>query len=154
MGNNNNMEVSTDISILNEHSYGRLKGMFNSEDEADHKIGQILLSKVNVEKSIYYIWLLAQNCRPGNLVNLRTKAGRELNEACQGVVRFQWTSEPEFGRFLISKGWMTPEIFMKLKEPLRNDVHNKIAREPFYEFSIELKQENKHLDPDDKLTKI
>lgn len=146
-------EASTDVStVIDENLYERLDGMFGSGDPADHKMGQLIINKVDVQKSIYWIWRLAKTHRD-RLVNLRTKDSRAFRDA-SGLFAIMHAGETEFGNHLIRKGWMTPEIFQKLKGKLKKDIKNVVERDVFYEFSIELKPHNKHLDPDDELTKV
>jgi len=145
-------EASSEVSIIDEELYERLYGMFGSSDEGDHKMGQLILNKQDVQRSIYYIWKLARKYS-SRLVNLRTKDSRAFRDATD-LFTLAYARETEFGNHLIRKGWMTPEIFGKIKGIIRDDIQNKTRNDEFYEFSIELKEETKHLDPDDELTKV
>ena len=145
-------EASSEVSIIDEELYERLYGMFGSSDEGDHKMGQLILNKQDVQKSIYYIWKLARKYS-SRLVNLRTKDSRAFRDATN-LFTLAYARETEFGNYLIKRGWMTPEIFGKIKGVIKDDIHTNTRSDKFYEFSIELKEENKHLDPDDELTKV
>jgi hypothetical protein len=149
--NDSSTEI-VDESILTEEKYKRLDSMFGSHDPGDHKMGQLILNKVNVEKSIYWIWKLAKS-HCGRLVNLRTKDSRKLNEACS-IYTLAYARETEFGHYLINKGWMTPEIFIKLKSGIQGETKYHVRNDKFFEFSVELKPQHKYLDPTDTLTKL
>ncbi len=149
---NDSSAETVDESILNEEKYRRLDSMFSSKDPGDHKMGQLILNEVNVQESIYWIWLLTRR-HVNRMVNLRTKDSRALRDACE-IFKLSYSKETEFGNWLIKKGWMTPEIFSKLKPGIQGETKNHIRDHEFFDFSIELKQDKKYLDSTDTLTRL
>lgn len=141
--------TTADPTILTEDTTNSIVSMLNSKDEGDHKMAQLILNQVNVEKSIYWIWVLARH-RCDRMVNLRTKASRQFRDACD-LFSIAYQSADNFSRFLINKGWMTPEIYSKLLNSLIKDVNyrlNGMAAAKTFEFTIDIKEEYKHLKPD------
>lgn len=141
--------TTADPTILTEETANSISTMLKSNDEGDHKMAQLILNQVNVEKSIYWIWTIAKY-RPDRMVNLRTKASRAFRDACD-LFTIAYQSPDQFSRFLINKGWMTPEIYSKLLNSLLKDLQFKIngmSSAKTFEFSINIKEEYKHLKPD------
>jgi len=129
--------------ILNEESTKVLYTMFKSNDQADHKMGQLILNTCNIEKSIYYIWQLARSVYPDRMVNLRTKASRAFRDQSRLFFICQKGSR-NFSEFLTSQGWNTPEIFQKLEEDVINGTIGQ-CRNKYYDVTLTIKEEYKHL---------
>lgn len=143
--------AETDPTILTQESYERLHTMLESRDPADHKMAQLILNKLNWKESIYYIWLLTyQNVH--NMLNLRTKDSRKFRDDLD-IYRLCRSNAHEFGSYLISKDWMTPELFMKLKKKILK-IANKTSHNYFYDFHVTIKEEYVKLDHTDELTKL
>lgn len=150
--------VVAGTAVLNEQTYERLLQMLKSKDEGDHKIAQMILNQVNIEKSIYWIWLL---CRHGwyvqqNMVNLRTKASRKFRDESE-MYSLGNKAEAEFIKHLERKKWLTPEIFQTCLKKLQNDIVfrvNGITCAHMYNFTMEMKPEYKYLNPTDTLKPV
>lgn len=142
--------TTADPTILTEDTANSLKAMLGSRDEADHKMAQLILNQVNVEKSIYWIWELAKGGRPEKMVNLRTKASRQFRDSCD-LFYIAYSGADVFSKWLMDKGWMTPEIYERLVMSLIKNIAYKLngmAAAKTFEFSINIKEEYKHLKPD------
>lgn len=150
--------VIAGTTVLNEQTYERLSQMLASTDEGDHKMAQLILNQVNIEHSIYWIWQLA---RKGwwisqRMVNLRTKASRKFRDDTN-LMALSTMGESSFIEHVNKKGWLTPEIFQTLMAKLNSDIVfrlNGITCSKFYNFTMELKPEFKHLNPEDKLKSV
>lgn len=138
---------------LTEETFTTLKNMLNSSDPGDHVMAQQILIQIDVQLSIFYIWLLSKDNRVNRMVNCRTKAGRAFRDAAN-LFGIAYLDEREFGAHLIDKGWMTPEIFIRLKPGIQKDAKKHNRHNQFYDFSIELKGELKHLDESDELIRL
>lgn len=143
-----------DPTILNQQSADTIVAMLRSSDEGDHKMAQLLLTKVNVEKSIYWIWYIATKSHcTDRMVNLRTKAGRSFRDD-SNLFGIAYMRAAKFTRWLNDKQWLTPEIYNYAKAEIMNELRYNVrgvdaAR--FYEFKFELKPEYKHLDLEDHM---
>lgn len=142
---------NTDTTILTEETFERLKSMLESKDEGNHKMAQLIINQLDVRANIYDIWRLAKN-NASKMVNLRTKASRAFRDECN-LFGLCYANVREFAVWLESKGWLNPELYQRLCLPIKKHI-NKNHSHPFYEFSIEIKPEYKHLDPSDQLTKL
>lgn len=140
-------QVIPGVTVLTESHYETLLCMLRSNDEADHLMAQQILAPINVEKSIFWIWKLA-NLYSSRMVNQRTKIGREFRDRAH-LFFIAHKNATEFGSWLIKQGWMTDEIYMRIKDELieheKRTTHSK-----FYQHTIELKDTLKHLDPNAK----
>lgn len=145
------LAVAADPTILTQESYERLHSMLNSRDAENHKMAQLMLNKLNLKESIYYLWLLSLD-NVHNMVNLRTKDSRKLRDDLQ-IYELCQSNAHEFGSYLIRKGWMTPELFMKLKKKILELAH-KWSNNDFYDFHVTIKEEHRYLDVDDELTTL
>lgn len=138
----------TDTRILTEESYQTLKGMLSSSDEQNHKMAQLILNQLDIQASIFYIWQLAVE-HASRMVNLRTKNSRKFRDECK-LFSLAYQNQEEFAQYLLRKNWLTTEHYQKLmpeiKERIKKNHYN-----PFYNFHIQIKDEHKHLDQDDKL---
>ena len=143
--------VSAGTTVITEDVYNTLNKMLGSNDEGDHKMAQLILNQVDVEKSIYWIWKLSR-WYSNRMVNLRTKASRKFRDESR-LFHICNKGGSSFATFLANYGWITPEIFSFLKEDIIKDVRNKSSN-AFYKVSIILKDDLKHLDPEDKLITI
>lgn len=130
-----------EATILDEESYNSLVSMLKSNNEEDHKMAQLILNTCDIQKSIYWIWKLA-NYYAFRMVNLRTKAGRYFRDNAN-LFGIAGTAGPKFVEHLEHKGWLTPEIYQVIEkdtiERLKRVCHNK-----FYNVSIQIKDEYKH----------
>ena len=149
-----NERVSDDIRILNEEKYERLLQMLCSKDEENHKMAQLILTQLDIEKSITYIWELARKgwSITNKMVNLRTKAGRKFRDDCE-LFGLTSSDETDFAQFLNRKGWLTPERYQELIPEIKNRI-SRANSNPFYNFHITIKEKYKELDPDDTLISI
>lgn len=135
-----------DVVIINEESYNTLFNMLRSSDKDDWTMAQILLTKCNIEKSIYYIWLLSRRCSTYNMVNLRTKAGRKFRDDTS-LFHLGGYNEELFLKFLEGKGWITKEIFKKVYPNIIKSVYSKTTNK-FFNVTLTLKDEYKQYTDD------
>jgi len=142
-----------DPTILNEDSYNTLLKMVKSNDPENIKMVQVILTQLNIEKSIWWIYQLAKNTWSNNLVNLRTKAGRKFRDDTN-LSMLANSSEHSFAYWCNKKGWLTPEIFMKCKKYVIAKLKSNASVDPFYTVHIELSEEFKRLDPSDVVQKL
>lgn len=140
-------QVEPEVTILTVDTAKTIANMLMSNDPADHLMAQLILVQVDVQKSIYWLWQLAQK-KAHIMVNRRTKAGRALVAAC-ALDYIAFKSATSFGAWLIEKDWMTPEIFLKLKTDLVKAEANR-STSLFFKHTIELKDEHKKLDINDE----
>lgn len=153
------METGTDtvsgktdtVKVLNEDSYNTLNGMLSSTDIADHKLAQLILVQVDVQASIYYIWLLAKK-HVHRMVNLRTKLGRAFSENA-GLFKIAYYSSNEFAMFLERKQWITPQLYMLLVKGIKKDLA-KTQKHHFYDLHATIKEQYAELDETDTLTPL
>lgn len=143
--------VSTDIRILTEETFERLAGMIRSSDPENHKIAQLILVQVDVQKSIYWLWRLAK-INAQRMVNLRTKLGRKLKDDAH-LFGIAYKNNNEFASWLERKGWLTEEYFQLIVRGIRSEIKQKHTNK-FYDFHITIKDEFKSLDKEDKLTPL
>jgi hypothetical protein len=90
------------------------------------------------------------------MVNLRTKASRQFRDDTS-LFSLSTMGESSFIDHLNKKDWLTPEIFQKLMAKLNSDIVFRltgITCSKFYNFTMELKPEFKHLNPEDKLKPV
>ena len=139
-------------AVITEESYSTLLGMIKSRDPNDHTMAQLILSKVDVQASIMYIYKLARSGYSSNMVNLRTKAGRKFRDE-SGLFLLSSYGIYNFACFLNRKDWLTPERFQMLKEDIVNHLSGRDDH-TFYQLSFEIRDKYKHLDPDNKLKKL
>lgn len=142
-----------DPTILTEETYNTLYKMLKSNDLGDHKMAQIILTQLNVEKSIWWIYKLTKNCYTSRMVNLRTKLGRKFRDDTN-LFHIAGLSEYEFAKWCNRKEWLTPEIFIDCKKNIIHNLKYRISDEPFFTVHIELKEEFKTLDPSDTIQKL
>jgi hypothetical protein len=150
--------VIAGTTVLDDQSCTRLLQMLKSTDEGDHKIAQLILNQVNIQHSIYWIWYLSRRgwSVGQNMVNLRTKASRKFRDD-SSLFSLSNMNESEFINHLNTKSWLTPEIFQKLMSQVHRDIVFKIKGitcSKFYNYTMELKPEYKHLDPSDHLKEV
>ena len=142
-----------DPTILTEETYNTLCKMLRSNDEGDHKMAQVILTQLNVEKSIWWIYKLTKAGYTARMVNLRTKLGRKFRDE-SSLFSISSMSEFGFAKWCNRKGWLTPEIFMNCKKSIIQAIKNSVSDNPFFTIDIELKEEFKPLDPSDTIQKI
>ena len=136
-------------TILDEERYQTLKRMFGSNDEADHKMGQLILNGSDLGKSIYWIWQLGRDGFCYKMVNLRTKAGRFIKGRID-LYHLGGMSPLSFAEFCNRQGWLTPDIYHRLEDKVIDSVHNQF-KNTFYNVAFQIKEEYHHL-PINKLT--
>lgn len=142
--------VSKLDTVITEKEYNSLKSMLESKDEGDHKIAQAILNQCNVEKSIYWIWRLADR-HASRMVYLRTKASREFRDSCD-LFGISYKDNYSFLKWLARRQWLTPEIFSYVKEDLLKELKCAFSdRNFFHNIHVELKEDFKHLDTNDSL---
>ena len=147
-----------DPKVLNKDTASTIINMLKSKDEADHKMAQLILNQIDVEKSIYWIWKITREVSwlTNNMVNLRTKASRKFRDDCS-LFLIANKASGEFSKWVLDKGWLTQEIFSYLKEDIINDIRYKVkgfSSGKMFDFTIELKEEYKHFDPLDTKNKL
>jgi hypothetical protein len=135
--------IQGEAVILNEETAKSLAAMLNSRDEADHKIAQLILNTCDIEKSIYWIWRLSRSYHTSRMVNLRTKASRAFRDHSR-LFHICQKAERPFAEFLVTQGWLTPEIYQKLEEEILERTL-KQATNTFYDVPIKIKDKYKHL---------
>lgn len=139
------------VKVLNEDSYNTLNRMLSSTDEGDHKLAQLTLNQVDVQASIYYIWMLARK-HVNRMVNLRTKASRAFSEEAN-LFRIAYYGPNEFAMFLEKQKWITPQLYMLVVRGIKHDLA-KTHKHHFYDLHATLKDEYKDLDNTDTLTPL
>lgn len=139
------------VKVLNEDSYNTLNGMLSSTDEGDHKLAQLTLNQVDVQASIYYIWMLARK-HANRMVNLRTKASRAFSEEAN-LFRIAYYGPNEFAMFLERQKWITPQLYMLVVRGIKHDLA-KTQKHHFYDLHATIKDEYKDLDNTDTLTPL
>lgn len=136
--------VKGEAVVLNQEISESLVKMLNSNDEADHKMAQLILNTCDIEKSIYWIWLLSRKSwYTSRMVNLRTKASRNFRDHSR-LFHIAQKSERPFAEFLDSQGWLTPEIYQKLEEEIVERTETQCSNR-FYDVVITVKEKYKHL---------
>lgn len=149
--------AQADPTVLNFETASTIMNMIKSNDEGDHKVAQVLLTQVNVEKSIYWIWKIAtSHWGSSRAINLRTKAGRKLRDDSN----YFSIANQNAGRFmswLKDKSWLTPEIFLFLQQDILDELKYKIGgvveSKPFNIY-IEINDEFKVFNPEFPYTRI
>ena len=137
-----------DVSVLNEKGYNTLYDLITSNDPENHVLAQVLLTKLNIEKSIYWIWRLASETRRcDRMVNLRTKAGRKFRDDTD-LYNLQHKTAYVFAEWANGKGWLTKEIYDLVKEAIIIEFTSQSAN-IFFDMHFVIKDEFKHLDSQD-----
>ena len=129
--------------VLDEESFETLVSMLKSNDEANHKMAQLILNTCDIRKSIYWIWRLSRSYYTNNMVNLRTKASREFRDKSD-LFSLAVYSAMAFGKHLSNKGWLTPDIYQKIEDEIVKHVGRQVNNQ-FYDVSITIKEEYKEL---------
>ena len=88
-------------TVLTEKEYETLRLMIRSADEADQLVAQHLVNGCDIQTSIYWLWRVSKN-GAYKMVNLRTKASREFQEACN-LFNISSMNEEQFAEWLIKK---------------------------------------------------
>jgi len=136
--------VKGEAVVLNEEIGQSLAKMLGSNDEADHKMAQLILNTCDIEKSIYWIWQLSRKSwYASRMVNLRTKASRNFRDQSR-LFHISQKSERPFAEFLNTQGWLTPEIYQKLEEEIIERIETQCSN-TFYDVVITVKEKYKHL---------
>jgi len=135
------VSVLTGTAILDEQGYEKLKLMFDSEDEENHLIGQMILLDYDVNKSLYWIWRLSKGY-VFNMVNLRTKKGRAFRDATD-VYKLSNYDGNQFAVVLEKRGLLTPELFKLLEQDIIDSTS--WYTNHFYQVKLEIKDKYKHL---------
>lgn len=130
--------------VLDKEMYESLKSLLKSDDTENHKLAQLTLNTCDIKKSIFWLWKLADK-HPYRMVNLRTKASRYL-QTTANLSSLSRMDETKFAEWLIDKDWMTHEIFMILEKPIL-DALKKQCDNQYYDVTVKLKEEYKHLTP-------
>ena len=131
-----------EATILDEGSYTALLSMLKSSNEEDWKMAQLVLNTCDIQKSIYWIWKLAQHYA-SRMVNLRTKASRYFRDNSD-LFHIWGISGPKFVEHLERKSWLTPEIYQIIEEETIERVKYQ-SQNKFYNVTIQVKDEYKHL---------
>ena len=128
--------------ILNEETYNTLKGMLGSGNTEDHKMAQLILNTCDIQKSIYWIWLLGKKYAY-NMVNLRTKAGRAFRDKSK-LFYISGKSPLAFAEWLDYAGWITPEIYQRLESDIIKRAVLAFSHK-FYDVTIKIKDKYTYL---------
>ena len=131
-----------EATILDEETYNSLLSMLKSNNEEDWKMAQLILNTCDIQKSIYWIWKLAQRYAT-RMVNLRTKASRYFRDNTD-LFHIWGTSGPKFVEHLANKGWLTPEIYQIIEADTLDRIKHQ-CRNKFYDVTIQVKDKYKHL---------
>ena len=135
-------------TVLTEKEYITLNSMLGSKDDGNHLVARKILEGCDIEKSIYWIWKLADN-HSWKMVYRRTKASREFDAECGGVSTLGYTDEEGFAELLYKKGWLTEEIFGYLKEAILLDISIR-ADNMFFDITAEIAGYMRVYDPKNK----
>lgn len=134
-----------DVSVLKEDGYKRLGDLLTSSDSENHVLAQVLLTKLDIGKSIYYIWLLCRRYKRCHLmVNLRTKAGRKFRDDTD-LFRLQNMGAYAFAEWINRKGWLTKEVYNLVKEDVLLGFTSQ-SPNIFFDMYFVIKDEFAHLD--------
>jgi hypothetical protein len=139
-------------TVLTEHEFNTIKMMIQSRDVGDHRVAQALLNQCDVQKSIYWIWRLA-DINASNMVYLRTKASREF-EAEANLFNISHKTNTSFALHLVEKNWLTEEIYQYLKPGILDELATRTRENNFYNLSIEIKDKYREFDPESVLTPL
>ena len=123
--------------VLTETDFNRLKQMLLSKDYENHVVAQNILTKCNVEKSIYWIYKLAGETGTYNMVYLRTKAGRKFRDE-SSLFSIASDSAESFAKHLLHKQWLTREIFQRLKPKILDDLKEQCSNK-FFDLKYRIK---------------
>lgn len=135
-------------TIITETEYESLRLMLNSSDEGNHEIARQILNGCDDQASIYWIWLLTKGFFSHKMVNLRTKASRAFKDSVE-LFHNASNNEEEFAGWLINKGWMTEEIFQKLKPGIYKLIANR-GKNKFFNLHVTIDEKYKIYDPMNK----
>lgn len=139
-------------TALTESDYNTLESIFSSNDEDNHRIGQAILNRCDIQASIYWIWRLAKR-HSHKMVYLRTKASRKFVEDTN-LWHLSSRTGDEFSRYLLARGWLTTEHFQTLKDHIVEHLKHRTERRNFYDIQYVIKEQYRHLDPESKLTNL
>lgn len=139
-------------TILDEESYKTLYAMLKSGDEANISMAQVMLTQCNVKESIYWIWKLSTNVYVNNMVNLRTKLGRQFREDTN-LFYMCSASDTKVTSWLKKKDWLTPWIWAQFKDEIRKKHQSNYSNE-FFEVTLTLKPEYEVYNTDPQQLKI
>ena len=140
-------------TILDKESYDTLLAMLKSRDEANYVIVQTILTQCNVEKSIYWIRELAINgYYVANMVNLRTKLGRQFRDD-SNLFWLSSSTNDSFVRWLKKKGWLTPWIWNQLRDKI-TETYERHCRNEYFNVILTLKPEYEVYNIDPQQLKI
>ena len=138
-------------TVLTEQEFNTIKLMLKSRDVGDHRMAQALLNQCDVQKSIYWIWMLSDHAY--NMVYLRTKASREFEKEAN-LFSISGKSNTSFALHLVEKKWLTEEIYQYLKPGILDELAKRTRESNFYNLSIEIKDEFREFDPESVLTSL
>ena len=137
-----------DVSVLTEAGYNTLCDLINSSDSENHVLTQVMLTKLNISKSIYWIWRLVNKSKRAHvMVNLRTKLGRKFRDDTD-LHRLQNMDAYTFAEWINGKGWLTKEIYELVKDDIILRFTNSSAN-IFFNMQFIIKDEFTHLDSQD-----
>lgn len=139
-------------TILDKESYDTLFSMFKSGDEANISMAQVMLTQCNVKESIYWIWKLSTNVYASNMINLRTKLGRQFRDDTS-LFWISNKSSTKMTSWLKQKDWLTPWIWAQFKNEIYK-THQASYRNDFFEVTLTLKPEYEVYNTDPQQLKI
>lgn len=139
-------------TVITEQEFNTLDNMLRSKDQGDHRMAQAILNQCDIQKSIYWIWKLAKHSS-SNMVYLRTKASREFQVSAK-LFEIAWMKPTDFAIHLHKKGWLTIEIFARLKPGILDELTQRNKGKNLYDMHATLKDELKQYDPEEADTVI
>lgn len=139
-------------TVLTESEYETLDKMLKSSDEGDHRVAQAILNQCNIKESIYWIWCLSKQLS-NRMVYLRTKSSREFRDQSK-LFAISWMKPTAFALHLHIKGWMTEEIYQRLKPGILDELVNRNRNDNFYDIHVTIKDQYKQYDPENTDTVI
>lgn len=139
-------------TVITEQEFTTLDKMLRSNDHGDHTMAQAILNGCNIKESIYWIWRLSKQSA-NNMVYLRTKASREFRDA-SGLFTISWMKSTAFAMWLHAKGWMTPEIYSRIKPKILEELRKRNESENLYDIHVTIKDQYKQYDPENTDTVI
>ena len=139
-------------TVLTEHEYETLNKMLHSSDEGDHKMAQAILNQCDVKASIYWIWKLARK-KANNMVYLRTKASRVFQKEAD-LFSIAYIKATKFALLMHRKGWLTPEIYVRIKPEILEELIDRNKENNLYNIYVTIKDEFLEYDQEDKLLQL
>ena len=139
-------------TVLNEQDYDTLSKMLWSKDEGDHRMAQAILNQCDIKASIYWIWKLARS-KASNMVYLRTKASRTFEREAQ-LFTISHMKNTAFALNLHERDWLTPEIYMRIKLGVLDELVARNKEANLYNIHVTIKDPFLEYDQEDQLLQL